>query len=193
MTMAPSPTGRLPPVDGDAALPAVTLRDGTTLELARMAPDDGARLLRFHHTLSPDTIYFRYFGVHPELRTDELFRFTHVDHRDREAIVAVSEGEIVGVARFDRSADRSEAEVAYVVADAWQGRGLGTVLFDRLAELARAVGITRLVAHTLPENRRMLRLFHHSGFPVSDRFQDGVIRVTIDIAEPARDPRADAP
>lgn len=186
--MAPSRTGCPRPVGGDAGLPTVvTLRDGASVELARMAPDDGARLLRFHHTLSPDTIYFRFFGVHPELRTEELFRFTHVDHLNREAIVAVFDGEIVGVARFDKSADGSEAEIAFVVADAWQGRGLGKLLFACLAEMARAVGIPRLVAHTLAENRRMLRLFHHTGFPVSDRFQDGVIRVTIDISEPARE------
>jgi GNAT superfamily N-acetyltransferase len=157
--MAPARTGSPRPVGGDAGLPAVvTLRDGASVELARMAPDDGGRLLRFHHTLSPDTIYFRFFGVHPELRSEELFRFTHVDHSNREAIVAVSDGEIVGVARFDRSADGTEAEVAFVVADAWQGRGLGRQLFARLADMAGAVGITRLVAHTLAENRRMLRL-----------------------------------
>jgi GNAT superfamily N-acetyltransferase len=172
---------------GDAAdLPAVaTLRDGVIVELGRMRPDDGARLLRFHHRLSADAIYFRFFGVHPELRTDELFRFTHVDHRHREAVVAVAEGEIVGVARFDRMPGGSAAEVAFIVTDSWQGRGLGRVLFDRLVAVARTVGITEFVAYTLAENQRMLGLFHHCGLPVSSRFENGVMKVTIDLEERA--------
>jgi GNAT superfamily N-acetyltransferase len=170
---------------GDAAdLPAIaTLRDGATVELDRMRPDDGSRLLRFHHRLSADAIYFRFFGVHPDLRSDELFRFTHVDHRDREAVVAVVEGEIVGVARFDRTPGGTAAEVAFVVTDSWQGRGLGRVLFDRLVAVARTVGITQFVAYTLAENHRMLGLFHHCGLPVSTRFENGVMKVAIDLEE----------
>ena len=80
-----------------------TLSDGTIVELVPMGPDDAARLVRFHATLSPDTTHDRFFAFHPELSEHELSRFTHVDHRDREAMLAVHDGEIVGVARFDRT------------------------------------------------------------------------------------------
>ena len=92
-----------------------------------MHADDAASLLRFHHTLSPETTHLRFFAVHPELSEAELHRFTNVDHRDREAIVATVADEIVGVARFDRLEVSTDAEVAFVVADSWQGRGLGAL------------------------------------------------------------------
>ena len=133
------------------------------VEIVAMRPADATRLVRFHHTLSRETTYLRFFSFHPELSTDELYRFTHVDHRDREAVVAVADREIVGVARFDRVDDSTDAEVAFVVADSWQGRGLGTRLFEHLARRARDVGIDRFVADTLAHNRPMLAVFHHAG------------------------------
>jgi RimJ/RimL family protein N-acetyltransferase len=159
----------------------ITLADGAVVELHPMRSDDAGSLLRFHHGLSPESIYLRFFGVHPELTEKELYRFTHVDHRDREALVAVVEGEIVGVARFDRLEHDDEAEVALVIADSWQGRGLGSVLFDRLTDRARRLGVIRFVAETLPQNRRMLAVFQHSGLPVETRFDGGVIHVTIEL------------
>ena len=109
------------------------LRDGAGVDFVSMSPDDAERLVRFHHDLSPESVYLRFFTCHPELDPSELYRFTHVDHRDREAIIAVVDGEIVAVARFDRLERPTDAKVAFVVADAWQGRGLGSLLFDRIA------------------------------------------------------------
>ena len=149
-----------------------------------MKPEDAQRLVRFHHELSPESIYLRFFTCHPELNPDELYRFTHVDHRDREAIVAVVDGQIVGVARFDRIDQSTVAEAAFVVADRWQGRGLGTVLFDHLAARARAVGIERLVAMTLAHNTRMLAVFRQSGYPVTVRHDAEVVDVTIELVAP---------
>ncbi len=166
----------------------VELHDGTTVRMHQMHADDAAGLLRFHGTLSPETTNLRFFTVHPELSASELHRFTHVDHRDREAIVATVAEEIVGVARFDRLDDPLDAEVAFVVADSWQGLGLGGALFDRLAERAREVGIARFVADILPHNRRMQSVFRHSGRPVTSSFRDGVVHVVIDLAGPAVTP-----
>lgn len=161
----------------------IELRDGTRVGLHPMHADDAASLLRFHGSLSTETTHLRFFTVHPELSSTELHRFTHVDHRDREAIVATVCGEIVGVARFDRLDDPDDAEVAFVVADSWQGRGLGTVMFERLAERARDAGISRFVAETLPHNRRMLAVFHHAGLPVTSEIRDGVVHLVIDLVE----------
>ena len=117
-----------------------------------------------HHTLSPGTTRLRFFHLHPELSEQEVQRFTHVDHEDREALVAVHDGQIIGVARFDRLEDAADAEVASVVADTWQGRGLGSLLFRRLA--ARAPTWASAVSPPTPlRNRRMLAVFHHAGLP----------------------------
>jgi GNAT superfamily N-acetyltransferase len=156
------------------------LRDGADVNFVSMSPDDAERLVRFHHDLSPESVYLRFFTCHPELDPSELYRFTHVDHRDREAIIAVADGEIVAVARFDRL-ERTDAEVAFVVADAWQGRGLGSLLFDRIAARARAVGIERIVAATLTHNARMLAIFRDSGLPMTTHHDGEVVDVTIDL------------
>jgi RimJ/RimL family protein N-acetyltransferase len=148
-----------------------------------MEASDGDRLVRFHHTLSTESTYLRFFAVHPELSADELHRFTHVDHKDREAIVATIDDEIVGVARFDRLDGGTDAEVAFVVADRWQGRGLGTLLFESLAARAREVHITRFVADTLPHNTPMLRVFQDAGLPTKTERRDGVIHLVIPLTE----------
>ena len=156
----------------EPARSAVLLADGTTVDIEPMRASDVDRLDQFHHTLSGETIRLRFFGVHPALSDQELHRFTHVDHVDREALVAVHDGEIVGVARFDRLRDGGdEAEVAFVVADAWQGRGLGTVLFERLAARARQLGVRRFVADTLFLNRRMLAVFRATGLRHAESFE----------------------
>ena len=145
-----------------------------------MRPDDRERLIRFHHALSPDTVYLRFFSVHPELQPVELERFTHVDHEQREAIVAIVDDEIVGVGRFDRMTP-DDAEVAFVVADAWQGQGIGRRLFDRLADRAQALGVRRFVADTLPHNERMLGVFRGCGHAYRSSFDAGVVHVEIDL------------
>ena len=159
----------------------IRLRDGSRLVIRPMEADDGDRLVRFHHRLSDETTYLRFFMIHPELHADELERFTHVDHQLREAIIALHNGEIAAVARLDRLEDDSEAEVAFVVADDMQGRGLGTALFQQLAGQARRLGVRWFVAETLPHNHRMLSVFTHAGLPVSTRFEDGVIKVRLDL------------
>lgn len=168
----------------------LVLRDGTAVEVRAMQPSDTDRLRRFHGTLSPETTYLRFFSFHPELSAQEVHRFTHVDHRDREAVVAVAAGEIVAVGRFDREPDGASAEVAFVVADAWQGRGLGSVLFAHLADQARDIGIERFTAQTLAHNHRMLRVFQRSGHPVTTRTAGGVVDVQVDLLRPrAASPR----
>jgi RimJ/RimL family protein N-acetyltransferase len=160
---------------------ASTALDAPTVAIRAMRADDADALVRFHAGLSPDTVYLWFFSVHPELSDAEVDRFTHVDHRDREALVAVADGEIVGVARLDRCATETEAEVAFVIADAWQGKGLGTRLFHALAARGRELGVQRFVAETLPQNRRMLALFSHAGLPVSTSMACGVVTVSLEL------------
>lgn len=166
---------------GTVDVAAVVLRDGTVAEVHPIEPSDAGALVRFHGTLSDETTFLRFFNVHPELSDEEVERFTNVDHERREALVAVVDGELAAVARLDRLGDAGDAEVAFVVADSLQGRGLGTALFHRLAARARDLGVRRFVAETLPHNRRMLLVFCHSGLPVATSFRDGVVHVTVDL------------
>jgi RimJ/RimL family protein N-acetyltransferase len=160
---------------------SAVLRDGTIVGLRSMQDDDGERLVRFHSTLSPETQYLRFFSGHARLSAHEVEWFTHVDHSDREAIVATIEDEIVAVGRLDRLANRNEAEVAFVVTDRLQGKGLGGVLLRQLVARAGELGIERFVAETLAHNERMLAVFHHAGLPVTSRFSEGVVHVTLDL------------
>lgn len=164
----------------------VTLTDGTTVHIRPMHRTDAGRLVRFHHCLSPETTRLRFFNVHPELGPGEVDRFTHVDHDRREALVATVGDEIIGVARYDRDPTSASAEVAFVVADEWQGRGVGTALYELLAARAREHGIVRLTATTLVENDRMRHVLHHGSRLVRSRFEDGVVDLEIDLEEEHR-------
>jgi GNAT superfamily N-acetyltransferase len=156
------------------------LHDGSIVVLRHIRPSDAGALVRFHSTLSAETTYRRFFSFHPQLSEREVDVFTHVDHRDREAVVATSGMHIIGVGRFDRVGRTTQAEVAFVVSDQWQGRGLGGVLLASLVERARAVGIREFVAETLLGNAPMLHVFRHCGLPVTVRY-DEVAHVHIDL------------
>jgi acyl-CoA synthetase (NDP forming)/RimJ/RimL family protein N-acetyltransferase len=158
----------------------VVLRDGRTCHVRPITPEDADGLVEFHSRLSAETIYFRFFAPYPELTERDIERFTRVDHEDRVALVATEGGELIGVARYDRL-DARDAEVAFVVRDDHQGRGLGAVLLEHLAAAAWERGVRRFVAEVLPNNRRMLATFREAGYAVSQRMEDGVFHVTFDL------------
>lgn len=113
--------------------------------------DDEARLERLFYRLSPESVYRRFFTLYTTPPCGVLQRLTDLDHDTRDAVVAVVEDEIVGVARY-AAVGPHEAEVAVVVEDAWQGRGLGRRLLECVAALARVHGMTALCATVLAEN-----------------------------------------
>jgi GNAT superfamily N-acetyltransferase len=172
--------------------------DGVLLRIAPIGPADAPALDRFHEGLSGTTARRRFFNVHPHLSPGELEHFTHVDHVDRDALVAFDGDDIVAVARLERTTPGGgTGEAAFVVADRWQHRGLMTALLPRLVLRARQLGMSRLVADTLASNAPMLALLRHAGHPVTVLVADGVARVTLDVAlpaaAPAPQPRAGAP
>jgi GNAT superfamily N-acetyltransferase len=158
--------------------------DRLGLLVVPMSPQMAPALDRFHERLTPATIRNRFFGPHPHLTADELARFTSVDHVDQDALVALDgDGEIVAVARFIRLGHGStRAEVAFVVADPWQRKGVGGALFARLAARAREVGVKRFVADTLTSNRGMRTVFRQAGLAYRESERHGVVQVTIDLA-----------
>ena len=158
----------------------VTTMLGTTVRVRPIRPDDAAHLVEFHRGLSPQSVYFRFFSPHPKLSAAEIERFTHVDYADRLALIVEVERTLVAVGRYDRIS-RTEAEVAFVVTDAWQHHGIATLLLELLAQAAWVCGIDTFVASTLPENREMLGVFMHSRFEVSQRFEGGLVSVRFGI------------
>nr|MDA8207806.1 GNAT family N-acetyltransferase [Actinomycetota bacterium] len=162
------------------------LSDGRTVAIRPIKPSDAGRIEAFHGRLSPESIYFRFFTPMPKLSEAMLSRFVNVDYVDRMALVALLGDVIIAVARYDRLPGSGTAEVAFLVDDAHQGRGLATLMLEFLVEAAREAGIHRFIADTLPENARMLRVFRDAGFADTRAFEDGVIRVTFDIEPTAQ-------
>jgi GNAT superfamily N-acetyltransferase len=126
--------------------------------LARLEGTDGRLLRRFFYRLSPETLYRRFHSpitrpeqTHPGFLLD-------VDHVNREAIVAVVDGEIVGVARYARQREAEPAEVAVVVADDWQRQGIATRMIRALAAEARSAGIEQFAMNMQADNRAVLSL-----------------------------------
>lgn len=126
--------------------------DGSVLTVRTAALDDVDRLARMFTRLSPRSVLFRFLAPIPRLPRGELVRLADVDHNRREALVAVAGDEIVGVARYGAPPGSRVAEVALVVEDAWQKRGVGQQLAWRLATLALARGYDTFVATMLREN-----------------------------------------
>ncbi len=143
----------------------VVLRDGRRLRLRTVRPADRERFIEGLRQLSPTSQRMRFFAVKKHLTEEELSYLTEFDGVDHYALGAVSlredgtEGEGVGVARFvRRPADPESAEAAVVVLDAWQNRGLGRILLERLMAAARERGILSFRAEFLAENRAVQRL-----------------------------------
>ena len=138
---------------------------GNSLELLLrpVRPDDKRLLAQAFERLSPESRYRRFFAPLDRLSDSDLRYLTEVDHHDHEALAAINpeNGMIVGVARYIRSDQPSEAEVAVVVGDPWQGQGVATALLQELVRRAREEGIDHFVALVMSDNTEALDLFRH--------------------------------
>jgi acyl-CoA synthetase (NDP forming)/RimJ/RimL family protein N-acetyltransferase len=155
----------------------VVLSDGGTVHLRPIIPDDAPKLLALHGRLSERTRYFRYFAPYPHMSQKDLTRFSVVDHHGRVAFGAFLGDELIAVGRYERLGDSDSAEVAFVVEDGHQGRGLGSILLEHLAAAARERGLGRFVAEVLGENGQMIRVFRDAGYRVSRAIEEGVLHL----------------
>jgi acyl-CoA synthetase (NDP forming)/RimJ/RimL family protein N-acetyltransferase len=161
----------------------IMLSDGSTARVRQIRPEDAPAVVALHSRFSDRTRYLRYFSPYPRIPPRELEHFVNVDHHDREAFVVELGDELIAIGRYDRlGAGSTEAEVAFVVEDAHQGRGLGSVLLEYLAAAAREEDITRFVAEVLPINSTMLRVFADAGYSVDREYADGVVHLSFPIA-----------
>ena len=166
----------------------VVLSDGGLAFVRPVRGGDAADLAALHGRMSRESRYLRYFTARRALPDAELLRSTSVDYRDRMAFVAFVQGRLVAYACYDRGGGDAPAEIAFQVEDAQQGRGLGTLLLERLAAYAHERGLHRFTATVLPQNRRMIDVFRDAGFPRSLRRGSGVIEVSLEI-DPTRHSR----
>ncbi len=160
----------------------VLLRDGRTAHLRPISGDDAEALVAFYAQVSDQSKYYRFFAPMPRLSDRDVERFTHVDHQSRVAFVLTVADAILAVGRYDLI-DEAEgrAEVAFLVQDEHQGRGMGQVLLEHLAQAARERGVKRFVAEVLPENRRMIQVFREQGYQVIGGWDEGVMHLEFDI------------
>jgi acetyltransferase len=164
----------------------ITLSDGTVVPYRPIQPADESALQRFHDQLSSESVRLRFMAVLPRLSEQQAHYFTHLDGHDRFALVALNADdpvEIIAVARYDRDPGTDCAEYAAVVADRWQGHGLGLALTRCLIDGACKRGIRSFYALVLPENLRMLNLLRDLGLPEHIRFEDQIERVQIELVE----------
>jgi RimJ/RimL family protein N-acetyltransferase len=162
---------------------------GVSLTIRPIRPDDAGLLNTFHQRLSSQSIYKRYFSLHPVLSEAELRHLTEVDYVTRFAFVVEHHDELIGVGRFDRIPDSNDAEVAFIVSDEYHHLGIGLMLLHRLADVAWSLGITRFCAETQADNRSMMGVFSASGFVVRARMDDEIISASFSI-EPTDASRA---
>ena len=161
------------------------LADGTIIEMRPIEAGDREILRQAFEALSPESRYRRFFGPMPELSERDLTYLTQVDHHDHEALVGFERGsgQAIAVARFVRTGP-DVAEPAIVVADGWQGRGVGTALLEALVDRALAEGVHRFDAPVLASNAAAIRTLERLGRTVAHR-EGPEVRLVIDLPAPA--------
>ncbi len=159
------------------------LTDGTSIHIRAIRSDDRARLLDHFGRLSPESSYFRFMGLKRSLTDADLDTFTELDYVRNFGLVATLQDQtderIIGVGRYMAVGGdgAKRAEVAFAIDDAHQGQGIGTLLLEHLARIARANGIDELEATVLTSNSRMLEVFAKSGFALRRSMEAGVVTV----------------
>ncbi|MDT9683768.1 GNAT family N-acetyltransferase [Streptomyces sp. TRM76323] len=186
----------------------VVLRDGGTARIRPITADDAERLVSFYEQVSDESKYYRFFAPYPRLSAKDVHHFTHHDYVDRVGLAATVGGEFIATVRYDRidaagrpaAAPADEAEVAFLVQDAHQGRGVASALLEHIAAVARERGIRRFAAEVLPANTKMIKVFTDAGYTQKRSFEDGAVRLHLDLeptdrslaVQRAREQRAEA-
>jgi acetyltransferase len=159
------------------------LRSGATLRIRPIRPEDATQVIAFADRMSDRSRYMRFFSVQRGLTPLLLARLTQVDYDRELALIALSQGEenagqMVGVARFAANPDGESCEFAVAIDDHWNGRGLATILMERLMQAARDAGYRRMTGLVLPDNHSMLKLADRLHFERGrDEDEPAVIKV----------------
>ncbi len=175
---------------GGGVTGTLALDNGTIIPFRPIRLGDVAALQIFHRTLSPQSVYHRYFGIVPELSAERACHFAVVDGCVRYALVALDpdrSGSIVGVGSFDREDGTRRAECGIAVADDWQRRGVGLGLIRELLRAAAWRGVGTAYGYVLPDNRAMLGLLRKVGYARKTRYERGTVCVELSLADATPD------
>ncbi|MEV7774110.1 GNAT family N-acetyltransferase [Kitasatospora sp. NPDC086791] len=171
----------------------ILLRDGGTARIRPITPADAGRLVEFYEQVSDQSKYFRFFAPYPRLSDKDVRRFTHHDFVNRVGLAVVVRDRFIATVRYDRidaegrpSATGTDAEVAFLVQDAHQGRGVASALLEHIAAVAQERGIRRFQAEVLPQNRKMVKVFTDAGYTQHRSFADGVVHLEFDLEQTDR-------
>lgn len=158
----------------------VVMSNGRTCKIRPIRESDKDDLDEFFESLSGESIYMRYFEENRDLAKRDAARLVKADHSTVVALVAIAKGQIVGIGNYDRL-DQAEAEIAFAVRDSYQGMGLGALLLEHLAAVARERGVRRFRAEVLAANRKMLGTFESSGYRPNSKVDSTVMVMDFDI------------
>ena len=153
----------------------VTLKDGTIAHIRPIRPDDDRDLIEGFRQLSPESVFQRFFSAMPELPPGMARYLANVNYTNRLALIAEICGQIVAVARYERTSEPDVVELGLVVLDSWQNRGLGRLLLRRIVEAAGRNGIRHFRADVLASNRRMLRLLSEEMWVEDRKFEGSIV------------------
>ena len=156
-------------------------RDGTEVVYRPIRPDDDEKILEFYYSLSRETVYFRFFSGRKNIPKSRVRQYTHIDYQRNFALVVEAEGKIVGIGHFIVTENQDTAEMAVVIHDDWQKKGIGTHLLGYLITIARERGIKHITATVLLENYKILKTIEKLGFKFSKKLAEGDLLVQADI------------
>ncbi len=158
----------------------VLLRDGRAAHIRPIRTEDRELFLEFYDRVSDESKYYRFFSPMPRLSERDTERFITVDNVDRVAFVLTLQDQIIAVGRYDLIKP-GEAEVAFLVEDRHQGRGIGQLLLEHLAQAGRERNVERFVAEVLPDNTRMIQTFRDAGYRVASEYEEGILQLEFSI------------
>jgi acyl-CoA hydrolase/GNAT superfamily N-acetyltransferase len=161
-------------------------KDNLQVKFRAIKPSDEDRMRRLFYRFSDKAIYYRYFAPIKTMPHAKMQEYVNVDYRDSLSIVGLvgehDQQNLIAEARFVRYKDKPVADVAFVVDEAYQGKGLASFMYQVLVRLAKERGITALTADVLVSNQRMLKVFEKAGYPVKVKLEEGAYAVTIDLS-----------
>jgi len=164
-----------------------TLRDGTEIFFRPIKPNDEPALSEMLYSLSENSIQTRYFAHAMRFPHRDVQQLTNIDYRQNLSLVGVVPGvsgeQIVAIAQYFLDPKTQAAEIAFIVQDVWQKKGMGTLLMDYITQIAKQRGVKRFYAKVLPTNKPMLTIFHNSGYKVNTEFDGEVYSITYDLVK----------
>jgi acyl-CoA hydrolase/GNAT superfamily N-acetyltransferase len=171
-------------VASDEMKTSLLLDDGTLINFRPIHPTDEQSMRDLLYALSQETLYYRFMSKSTRFGHTQIKNFVYIDHRKDVAIVATLPAahgeEMIAVGRYYLDERTNRAEVAFIVRDEWQNRGIGSFLFRHMISLAKRSGISGFTAEVLRENTRMQSIFNKSGYKVQSHLEEGVYSFRID-------------